>query len=207
MKKNCANCIYGSLSSERILLSDKAILFLEGEPMKQIYSIDHGFIKMSKFLENGDEYIIGVLGPGDYIALLALLQGKETYIASATCLSDVELRVLEKEEVLKAYQSNPLFKDMCLNCAITRTNLFHNQMLVSANTDIKEKIIMILKNLSIKFGYVDHKRMIIDLPFSKSVLANIINVRRETLSRYLSILQKENIILVDKNKYIINYVI
>ncbi|QLY39481.1 Crp/Fnr family transcriptional regulator [Hujiaoplasma nucleasis] len=207
MKKNCANCIYGNIHSQEIVLEDKAILFLEGQSLKHVYSINQGYIKMSKYTENGDEYIIGVLGPGDYIALLALLQNKETYIASATALSKVELRSMEKNEVLKAYQSNQKFKEMCLNCAITRSNLFHNQLSISANTDIKEKIILILSNLANKFGYINNKKMYIDLPFSKTVLANIINVRRETLSRYLSVLQNEKILSVNKNQYILHYVI
>jgi CRP-like cAMP-binding protein len=80
-------------------------------------------------------------------------------------------------------------------------------MLISANSDISEKILDILKQLSYKFGKVKGKQVIIDLPFSKTVLAGIINIRRETLSRYLSQLQKEKILLVNKNQYILNYVI
>ncbi|QWC00520.1 Crp/Fnr family transcriptional regulator [Mycoplasmatota bacterium] len=207
MEKKCRNCIYGTIKSQLTKFDDKAIIFLEGEPLKNIYSIQDGYVKMSKFLDNGDEFIIGVLGPGDYIALLALLQDKEHYIASASCLSKVTLRVMEKQDVLSAYQSNVAFKDNCLKCAVTRSNLFHTQLQLSAQADVKEKIILILKNLSYKFGYIKDKRNIIELPFSKTVLANIINIRRETLSRHLSALQKANILKVEKNTYILNYVI
>lgn len=207
MEKICENCIYGSIKSEFIKYEDKSIIFLEGDPLTNIYSIQEGYVKMSKFLENGDEFIIGVLGPGDYIALLALLQDKDNYIASASCLSKVKLRVMAKKEVLNAYSSNAAFKENCLKCAVTRSNLFHTQLQLSAQVDIKEKIIMILKNLSYKFGHIKNKQYIIELPFSKTVLANILNIRRETLSRHLSGLQKDNIIKVEKNTYILNYVI
>lgn len=207
MKKNCKNCLYGNLNSETLNLSDKSHIFLEGQPIDYVYSIQTGYVKMSKYMENGDEFIIGVLGPGDYIGLLALLQGKQTYIASASTLSDVVIKKLNQEDVKKAYKSNPDFKDLCLQCALTRSNLFHNQMLVSANTDIKDKILMILKNLSYKFGQIEGKKLVVILPFSKTVLANIINIRRETLSRYLSLLSQENILSVQKNTYYLNYVI
>lgn len=206
MKINCENCIYGKIKTEYQEFQDKDILFLEGENISQIYSINTGYVKMSKFLENGDEFIIGILGPGDYIGLLVLIQGKDAFIASASCLTDVRLNVFNREDILLAYQSNASFKDKCLNCAITRSNLFHGQMLLSASIDVKEKIIMILKNLSLKFGRIENKKHIIDLPFSKTVLAAIINIRRETLSRHLSALQKEGILKVIKNQYILNYV-
>ncbi|MDA3932102.1 MAG: Crp/Fnr family transcriptional regulator [Tenericutes bacterium] len=207
MEKKCKNCIYGTIKSEFIEYEDRSIIFLEGEPLKTIYSIQEGYVKVSKFLESGDEFIIGVLGPGDYIALLALLQEKSQYIASASCLSKVKLRMMDKKDVLNAYSSNTAFKENCLKCAVTRSNLFHTQLQLSAEVDVKEKIIMILKNLSYEFGHIENKKYIIKLPFSKTVLANIINIRRETLSRHLSALQKENIIKVEKNTYILNYVI
>ncbi|MFP4477887.1 MAG: Crp/Fnr family transcriptional regulator [Candidatus Izemoplasmatales bacterium] len=207
MDKICENCIYGSIKSDFLEYHDKSIIFLEGQPLENIYSIQEGYVKMSKFLENGDEFIIGVLGPGDYIALLALLQDKENYIASASCLSKVKLRVMDKQDVLDAYGSNAAFKENCLKCAVTRSNLFHTQLQLSAEADIKEKIIMILKNLSYKFGYEYQKKYVIELPFSKTVLANILNIRRETLSRHLSALQKDEIIKVEKNTYTLNYVI
>ena len=40
------------------------------------------------------------------------------------------------------------------------------------------------------------------LPFSKTVLASIIGVRRETLSRKLSEMKKRNIIEIENNTYI-----
>jgi CRP-like cAMP-binding protein len=207
MKKNCKNCIYGQIQTSDKLYKNQEIIFLEADELNHVYSINDGYVKMTKFMENGDEYVIGVLGPGDYLALLAVLQGKETYIASAVCLSDVSVNVLSKDDVLTNYRKNPKFKDLCLNCAVTRSNLFQQQMLISANSDISEKILDILKQLSYKFGEVKDKKIIIDLPFSKTVLAGIINIRRETLSRYLSQLQKEKILLVNKNQYILNYVI
>jgi len=207
MEKACKNCIYGTIKSEKMVFQDKSIIFLEGQDINRIYTIEEGYIKMSKFLDNGDEYIIGVLGPGDYIALLALLQGKEHYIASASCLSKVTLRAMSPKDIKQAYQANPKFKDLCLHCAITRSNLFHRQMLISANTDIKDKILLILKNLSYKFGAYSNNQLIVRLPFSKTVLARIINIRRETLSRHLSAMQDDEVLFVEKNEYRLNYVI
>ncbi|MCF7924469.1 MAG: Crp/Fnr family transcriptional regulator [Candidatus Izimaplasma sp.] len=207
MKVNCANCIYGKIKSQYEEHLSKSIVFLEGEILRKVYSIEKGYIKISKFLENGDEFIIGVLGPGDYVALLAVLQGNENYIASASCLTKVQLRVIDKDDILLAYKSSDEFKDKCLNCAITRSNLFHDQLLISANSETQDKILAILKNLFQKFGVIKDNRYVIKLPFSKTVLANLINIRRETFSRHLTKLQNQGVLTVNNNTYILNYVI
>jgi CRP-like cAMP-binding protein len=54
---------------------------------------------------------------------------------------------------------------------------------------------------------VEDEKQVLDLPFSKTVLANFIGIRRETLSRTITKLIDEQIIYNEKNSYILNYVI
>jgi CRP/FNR family transcriptional regulator len=93
-----------------------------------------------------------------------------------------------------------------LNCAVTRSNLFQNNLVQSTALNTKERIINTLLSLSEKFGYQENKLTVINLPFSKTVLANLIGIARETLSRNLTILQKQKVLEVEKNKYILLYV-
>jgi CRP/FNR family transcriptional regulator len=62
-----------------------------------------------------------------------------------------------------------------------------------------------LKILFEKFGYRIGEKQILDLPFSKTVLANIIGIRRETLSRTITSLEQEDILKNDKNRYLLKY--
>ena len=207
MIKHCLNCQYDNLDFEPLKVSEQEILFFETEELTHVYQIQEGYIKMVKYLENGDERIIGIMVPGDFIALLAVLQNKKTYLATAVPLSKIIVKKIKKEEVLKKYQSSDLFRDRCLTCAVTRSNTFHNHLVNSANLDIKEKVVNSLKLLYEKFGRFEGGKQILDLPFSKIVLANFIGIRRETLSRTIAKLSEEQIIHNEKNLYILNYVI
>lgn len=207
MIKHCLNCQYDNLDFESFKVSEQEILFFETEELTHVYQIQEGYIKMVKYLENGDERIIGIMVPGDFIALLAVLQNKKTYLATAVPLSKIIVKKIKKEEVLKKYQSSDLFRDRCLTCAVTRSNTFHNHLVNSANLDIKEKVVNSLKLLYEKFGRFEGGKQILDLPFSKIVLANFIGIRRETLSRTIAKLSEEQIIHNEKNLYILNYVI
>jgi CRP/FNR family transcriptional regulator len=201
MKKYCLNCIYETLPHTLVEKDEQSVLFLEGDPLTYVYLIKDGLVKMNRLHPSGDEKVFDILGPGDYIALLAVLQGKKNYIASAETLTKTTLHRLSYVDVKAAYQSNPIFKDTCLQCAVTRSNMFQNQLFQNSNIDIEEKILSIFQLLAHRFGYTKDGYTVLDLPFNKTVLANLIGIRRETLSRKLSKMQKEQIIEVDKNKY------
>jgi CRP/FNR family transcriptional regulator len=70
-----------------------------------------------------------------------------------------------------------------------------------SNINLEEKILSSLELLANKFGVVKENFVELELPFTKNDLANLIGVRRETLSRKLSEMKKNNIIEVTKNIY------
>lgn len=207
MKRYCKYCQYDFLDGDIIQVKDNFILFNTDELIEYIYQINDGYIKMVRYLESGDEKIIGILGPGEYVALLAVLQKKDNYLATAISLTPTLLKRITKKEVLNSYNKSPEFRDRCLTCAVSRSNTFQNNLVNSASIDTFERIINTLKALYEKFGYQENNQQVIDLPFSKTVLANIIGIRRETLSRSLKTLQEREIVFFEKNKYILNYVI
>lgn len=201
MKKFCINCIYESLPYTEIKLQVNDILFLESEDLDEVYKIKNGFIKVTKTHYSGDEKVFDVFGAGEYIALLALLQGNDSYIANAVAITDTTLLCFKKEDILSAYNSNRMFQKNCINCVVTRSKAFHNQLFNISNVSLEEKILSTLELLANKFGIIKDGFVELRLPFSKTDLSNLIGVRRETLSRKLSEMQKSNIIEVTKNIY------
>ena len=206
MMKYCKQCIYETLPYHTTTFAAQAFIFFEGSPLSYVYRIKEGFVKINRIHPNGDEKTFDILGPGDYVALLAVLQGKDIYIATAIALTKVVAIKIEVDDVLKAYQSNDRFQSICLRCAVTRSTMFQDKLFQTANIDTEDKILSTLQLLARKFGKMNQGRMEIELPFSKTELANIIGIRRETLSRKLSKMQKAHIIQIDKNKYILDRV-
>jgi CRP/FNR family transcriptional regulator len=204
MKKYCSNCIYETLPNKEVTLKESDILFLETDTLEYVYKIVEGLIKITKLHQSGDEKVFDILGPNDYVALLAVLQGDEEYIATATALTDVTVRRFSKKDVEQAYSSNAMFQTNCMKCVVTRSKTFHNYLFNVSNVDPEEKILSVLQLLANKFGRVENDIVYVTLPFSKTVLANIIGVRRETLSRKLSSMKKDNILEENHNVYKFN---
>ncbi len=206
MERICAKCQYDNLEGKILTHHNSDVIFHEGDKLEYIYFINSGYVKMARYLENGDERIIGILGPGDYIALLAVLQDKDYYLATAIAITETVIKRIPQKSVIDSYNRSNDFKDKCLKCAVTRSNTFKNYLVNSSNTDVNQKILDALLMLYEKYGYFEGKLHYLDLPFSKTVFANLIGIRRETLSRHLSRLQDEGIIKVHKNSYLLYYV-
>lgn len=206
MEKYCASCVYTEIPSKTLTLHEKDVVFMEGDDLRYSFMIVEGLVKVSKITISGEERIFDIFGPDDFLALVSMLKKDDKYIATATCLTEVKLKLLRKDDVLEAYKSNNKFKDICLSCAMTRTNLFQSQLFNSSNSDVEERILLILEFLSKKFGKVVNNIHTLKLPFSKTTLANIIGIRRETLSRKLTSMQKDGLIEIEKNTYKFNRV-
>lgn len=201
MKKHCVNCMYHSLPYTDSTYQENETIFLDGHPLKYAYIIRKGLVKISKIFASGEERIFDILGPKDFIALVAVLKGNKEYIATATALTEITVGVIHETDVLEAYQTNNAFKDICMSCAMTRTNLFQSQLSNASQNVMEDKILSVLEYLTKKFGAYQNNQYTLELPFSKTVLANIIGIRRETLSRKLSSMQKANVLQIEKNKY------
>lgn len=201
MKQYCAKCAYSSLPSTIVEVKGKEFIFMENDTLNYVYQIVDGLVKVSKLFPNGEERIFDILGDGDYIGLLAALKEESTYIANAVCLTDVTLKKILVQDVLTTYQSNNEFKDTCMSCAVTRTNLFQSQLFTTTSAQLEDKIMIVLQYLTKKFGTYSKGEHVLDLPFGKTTLASIVGVRRETLSRKLSSMQQDNVIRIEKNKY------
>lgn len=201
MKRLCDNCIYDSLKGVQRTYASGEVIFHEGEDLDRIALIQLGLVKVSKLFVSGEEKIFDILGPKEYVGLVAMLKDEKTFIASATALSDVVINEIPKSTVESAYETNDIFKDTCLSCTMTRMNTFQTQLFQSANADTEDKIITVLEYLAKKFGSVENGLYTMKMPFTKTVLASIIGIRRETLSRNLSRMQDEGLIEINKNIY------
>ncbi|MBC8188556.1 MAG: Crp/Fnr family transcriptional regulator [Proteobacteria bacterium] len=87
-------------------LEPKEILFSKGDPGNQLYGILSGSLKVIAPGSDGKDVIFTLLGPGDIIGEIALLDGQERS-ASAVAVEETEVLTLHRRELIPFLEGHP----------------------------------------------------------------------------------------------------
>jgi CRP/FNR family transcriptional regulator len=89
-------------------LSKGELLFLEGEPVRGLFVVGKGLVKVYKLDPEGrKQVVLHVEGPGRFLAEVALFLERPTYPASAEALEESEVLALPKERFFQLLEERP----------------------------------------------------------------------------------------------------
>lgn len=84
------------------------VLFLEGEPVRALFAVQKGLIKVYKLDPGGRKQLtLHVEGPGRVLAEVALFLDRPTYPASAEALEASEVLAIPKERFFQLVETRP----------------------------------------------------------------------------------------------------
>jgi CRP-like cAMP-binding protein/CheY-like chemotaxis protein len=119
------------LSSERRVKTyqKKEHLFDEGSYPRYLYYVNQGKVKMYKTNEFGKEFIIDIVGEGNFLGYTALIQDT-TFNYSAAALEETEISLIPKEDFNQLIFANRdvasrLIKMLARNVAVKEEQLLH----------------------------------------------------------------------------------
>lgn len=165
-------------------------IFDEGEPARGFYLIHTGQVKIFKLSPRGSEQILAVLGSGQTFAEAAAFLGKG-YPASAECLEDSDLIFIEREAIRGLLARDPeLALRMMAGMALKLRRLVS---LVEDLTlrDARGRLSRYLLGLAPSQSSSD---CVVKLPTQQTVLARLLGLTQETLSRTLKSLREEGLV-------------
>ncbi len=93
-------------SYERLLLSSGEVVFFQNESADFAYSIADGWISISQSDNNNNEMVLSNLSKGELFGELAILDN-EPRSATATAITNVELVVIHRDNLLNMVKQNP----------------------------------------------------------------------------------------------------
>ncbi|ALX48651.1 Crp/Fnr family transcriptional regulator [Lentibacillus amyloliquefaciens] len=178
-------------------------IFMQGDPLTNVYFIHQGKIKIYKTDFHGKEQIVNVLQAGDMFPHQGFFR-QDDYPAHAEVLEDATL----------IYIPIPSFENFLVNQPEICVKLFRvlGDIIVDLQTRLEEKllhntyeqIIMLLIRLSKGYGKETSDGMTkLTTNFTNRELANMIGSSRETVSRTLTQLKKQHLITADKSGAIV----
>ena len=183
-------------SSDLIRKSQQEMLFTQGDHAEHFYILRTGSVRLFLLAPDGSEKTINILQPGNSFAEAVMFMETHAYPVNCQFLEDGEVFSFHSKTYINILKKNPEISllimadlsrqlqdrvseigDLCLNSATNR-----------------------LINYLLSFIPVDQVDPIeFHLPTQKSVIASRLSIQRETFSRILGKLKKENLIEVHGN--------
>lgn len=172
-------------------------IFLQGEPLDNVYFIDEGKLKIYKSDVNGREQIVSILKKGEMFPHVGFFR-KGSYPANAEVLEKATLVVVPIAKFENVLIENPELCIKVFNVLGEKIVDLQNRLEEQILNNTYEQIIKLLIRLGEKHGTNnDDGTVTLKNEFTNKDLANMIGTTRETVSRTLTKMKKEELIEID----------
>ena len=163
-------------------------IFLKGSAGTSMMAVLAGQVRISALSPQGKEIVLNVINPGEVFGEIALLDGKER-TADAVAVSDAELLVLERRDVVGFLEAHPKACITLLETLCQRVRQTTEQVEDMVFLPLPGRIAKVLLRLTKRDG--DRVRM------SQRELGVAVGGTRESMNKYLGDLRRRRIIALN----------
>lgn len=163
-------------------LNKDNILFYEGDESKNMYILLKGIIKLYKVASNDKELVLKYFHENELIAEVANFEEID-YPATAQAFSDIEVLKIDFKSLKEEILVNPVLGYTIMKSLINKVRNLENLVSMHLVLDSKERVAKYIHDNTDDFFN------------TKNVLiAEILNITPETLSRILRVFKNEGIV-------------
>jgi CRP/FNR family cyclic AMP-dependent transcriptional regulator len=179
-----------------------AVVVRKGDSSSGMLVILAGRVRVGSVAADGREVTLAVLGPGEVLGEIALIDG-EPRSADVTALDDCVMLMVDRAEFLRLLHGNP---DLCL-----RLMAFLCGRLRRANAAVEELALLdlpgrlgnVLLRLARDYGKQVAGGTRIELKLSQKDLSSLIGGSREKVNRQLRVWELEGVLLRDSGRIVL----
>lgn len=124
--------------SQTVILPSHQIVFEKSNSGDEMFVVLSGRLKISLISREGREIVLGVIGPGEIVGEIAMLDGRGRS-ASATTLTPCELLILHRKDFMPFVEQNPKIAIDLLTVLALRLRLNTEQLAEIANEQEKAR--------------------------------------------------------------------
>ncbi|HEY8030911.1 MAG TPA: helix-turn-helix domain-containing protein [Methylocella sp.] len=170
------------------------ILFAEGDERNSVYEIVRGMVRLVKLLPDGRRQITGFLCAGRLLGLAP--EGAHVYTAEA--VTEVTLYRYRRAAFDHLVDEVPGFAKRLLTVTSQELRVAQNQMLLLGRKTATEKVASFLLLIAEQHEGEDGEDILleVDLPMTRSDIADYLGLTIETVSRTLTKLKQDGLIVL-----------
>lgn len=177
-------------------------IFEEGKHPRGLLCVLNGKIKVYQKGVDGKEQIVHLIHDGNIMGHRALF-GDDTYSCSAIALEDSKVCFLPKSEFQELITQNGKLTFKIAQLLADELKEAESNITSAAQQSVMDRIAKTLVNLQKHYGYLEDNKTL-NIEIKREDLANMAGTTRETATRYLYDLQKEQLISLEGKKIKIN---
>ena len=171
-----------------------AVLFVEGQSPRGIFVLCKGRVRMSICATDGKTLILQVSEPGEVLGLSATVSGKP-YELTAETIGPCQVNFVKREDFLRFLKEH---NDACLRVAEQLSAKYNSACrevrALGLSHSAVEKLAKLLLEWSVKEGEDTKAGTRLKLRFTHEDIAQMINTSRETVTRLLTDLKRQEIL-------------
>lgn len=172
------------------------IVIEEGGAATDLFNVVRGTVKLYKLLPDGRRQVTGFLFPGDFLGIAL----NDIYAYSAEAIEPLELCRFPRKKLEALLVELPRLERRLLGETAHELAAAQDQMLLLGRKTAKERVASFLISLSRRAVKRRRPASPLDIPMSRTDMADFLGLTTETVSRTLTQLRKAKLIAPDGRK-------
>lgn len=205
---NCVTCksrhlsVCAALSSAELVKFDqmvqhrgaqpKTVLFEQGNPAEFVYSVSEGTIRLVRLLPDGRRQIVGFAIKGDFLGVGL----GDSYEFTAEAVDAIRVCRIPRHGFAALTDEKPHLLRKLHEIASRELHHSHDQMVLLGRKNAEERVAAFLIGFRDRLARVSNCSVTVPLPMSRSDIADYLGLTIETVSRTISKLAREKLIVV-----------
>jgi CRP/FNR family transcriptional regulator len=189
-------------AGEFIEVKRKAAVYALGDDARNVFIVLSGAIKQGS--SGARPVLIGIAGAGDIIGLQSLFEGGR-HRFTAVALTSCKLARINADrfiDLMFTNQVDHLRRTLSMTIGPWLQTLERHPVLTAAS--VKVRLSVALLGLIRKFGTRDQRGVILNLPLTHALLADMIGATRPTVSKMVMDLERKGILVRDCRRFAVD---
>ena len=168
-------------------------IFLEDSEGEQCFFVLEGSVKVTRLSKDGREVILAMLNKGDFFGEMSLLDG-ESRSANVIALEQTKVLTLDRNDFIAVVNDYPQIAVQLLKELARRLRKSDRQIASLSLSDAEKRIALCIIRFADEQGVIQNGKVSIPKTPIQQDIANMAGTSRETVSRALGLLEKEDLI-------------
>lgn len=170
----------------------------QGEQISSYSNILRGVVKLSKMMSDGRQQIVGLQFAPDFLGRPFI----EESVIAAEAATDTEICTFPRNVIDRMTTEIPDFERKLYNQSLKELDEARDWMLTLGRKTAQEKVASFLNLIATHIDPETPSTTTFDLPLSRADIADFLGLTIETVSRQMTKLRKENIIVIENNRHV-----